>query len=83
MRENNCDRLFRIIREAGYTEQDILTMSLDEMLEIPGVTLANIRAIRRCQKAAENGELPGIQKTDEGYIVANRLIPKPTDDTEE
>lgn len=83
MRENNIERLFRIIRESGHQAQDILTMNLDVMLAIPGITLANIRMIRKYQKAADNGELYGVQKTDEGYIIANQLIAKPTKEREE
>ena len=38
-------RLFRIFAEAGYSPVRILTVTPEEMVEIPGITVPNIRAI--------------------------------------
>ena len=38
-------RLFRIFAEAGYSPVQILTVPPEEMVEIPGITVPNIRAI--------------------------------------
>ena len=38
-------RRFRIFEEAGYSPVQILTVTPEEMVEIPGITVPNIRAI--------------------------------------
>ena len=38
-------RLFRIFAEAGCSPIQILTVTPEEMVEIPGITVPNIRAI--------------------------------------
>lgn len=38
-------RLFRIFAQAGYSPVRILTVSPEEMVEIPGITVPNIRAV--------------------------------------
>ena len=38
-------RLFRIFAQAGYSPVRILTVTADEMVEIPGVTVPEIRAV--------------------------------------
>ena len=44
-RERFEKRLFRIFAEAGYSPIQILTVTPEEMVEIPGITVPNIRAI--------------------------------------
>ena len=44
-RERFEKRLFRIFEEAGYSPVRILTVTPEEMVEIPGITVPNIRAI--------------------------------------
>lgn len=44
-RERFEKRLFRIFEEAGYSPVQILTVSPEEMVEISGITVPNIRAI--------------------------------------
>ena len=44
-RERFEKRLFRILAEAGYSPVQILTVTPEEMVEIPGITVPNIRAI--------------------------------------
>lgn len=44
-RERFEQRLFRIFAEAGYSPVQILTVTPEEMVEIPGITVPNIRAI--------------------------------------
>lgn len=63
-------RLFRIFAEAGYSPVRILTVTPEEMVEIPGITVPNIRAVlcvqnkvlaeqnnvrRTCGSVPENG----------------------------
>ncbi len=38
-------RLFRIFAQAGYSPARILTVTPEEMVEIPGITVPNIRAV--------------------------------------
>ncbi len=38
-------RLFRIFEEAGYSPVQILTVTPEEMVEIPDITVPNIRAV--------------------------------------
>jgi len=44
-RERFEKRLFRILAEAGYSPVQILTVTPEEMVEIPGITVPNILAI--------------------------------------
>ncbi len=44
-RERFEHRLFRIFAEAGYSPIQILTVTPEEMVEIPGITVPNIRAV--------------------------------------
>ena len=44
-RERFEQRLFRIFAEAGYSPIQILTVSPEEMVEISGITVPNIRAV--------------------------------------
>jgi hypothetical protein len=38
-------RLFRIFAEAGYSPVQLLSVTPEEMVEIPGITVTNIRAV--------------------------------------
>ena len=44
MRERFEQRLFRIFAQAGYSPVQLLTVTPEEMVEIPGITVPNIRA---------------------------------------
>ena len=44
-RERFEQRLFRIFVQAGYSPIRILTITPEEMVEIPGITVPNIRAV--------------------------------------
>lgn len=44
-RERFKQRLFRIFAQAGYSPIRILTITPEEMVEIPGITVPNIRAV--------------------------------------
>lgn len=44
-RERFKQRLFRIFADAGYPPVRILTVTPEEMVEIPGVTVPEIRAV--------------------------------------
>ena len=44
-RERFEKRLFHIFEEAGYSPIQILTVTPEEMVEIPGITVPNIRAV--------------------------------------
>ena len=48
-REHFEQRLFRIFQEAGFLPSDLLTISPEEMVEVPGITVPNIRAILALQ----------------------------------
>ena len=49
-RERYEKRLFRIFAQAGFTPAQILTVSTEEMVEIPGITVPNIRTVLCLQK---------------------------------
>ena len=44
-RERFEKRLFRIFEVAGYSPIQILTVTPEELVEIPGITVPNIRAV--------------------------------------
>lgn len=44
-RERFEKRLFRIFAEAGYSPIQILTVTPEEMVEIPGISVPDIRAV--------------------------------------
>lgn len=44
-RERFGKRLFRIFAEAGYSPIQILTVTPEEMVEIPGIMVPDIRAV--------------------------------------
>ena len=52
-REHFEQRLLRIFQEAGYLPSDLLTISSEEMVEVPGITVPNIRAILTLQGAVD------------------------------
>ena len=54
-RERFEQRILRIITEAGYSPADILNLSAAELVEIPGITIPNIRAILYVQKKLLGG----------------------------
>lgn len=45
MRERYEQRLFRILAEAGHPPIRILTITPEELVEVPGITVPNIRAV--------------------------------------
>lgn len=45
MKERFEQRLFRIFAQAGYSPIQLLTVTPEEMVEIPGITVPNIRAV--------------------------------------
>lgn len=45
MRERFEQRLFRVFARAGYSPARILTVTPEEMVEIPGITVPGIRAV--------------------------------------
>ena len=62
MKERFEQRLFRIFAQAGYSPVQLLTVTPEEMGEIPGITVPNIRAVLCVQNkvlADRNGRLMG------------------------
>lgn len=55
-RERFEKRLFRIFEEAGYSPAQILTVTPEEMVEIPGITVPNIRAVLCVQNKVLSAE---------------------------
>ena len=56
-REHFEQRLFRIFQEAGYFPSDLLTISPEEMVEVPGITVPNIRAILALQGVVDKEQV--------------------------
>lgn len=52
-REHFEQRLLRIFKDARYLPSDLLSISPEEMVEVPGVTVPNIRAILTLQGAVD------------------------------
>ena len=44
-RERYEKRLFRILANAGYNPKQVMKMSMDEILEVDGITVPNIRTL--------------------------------------
>ena len=65
MKERFEQRLFRIFAQAGYPPIRILTVTPEEMVEIPGITVPNIRAVL----CVQNKVLP-----EKNTIRAGRLL---------
>jgi len=51
-RERFEQRLIRIFEEAGYSPSKIMTITPEEMVEIPGITVPGIRAVLTVQNKA-------------------------------
>ena len=68
-RERYEKRLFRILTQAGFTPSQILTISVEQLVEIPGVTVPNIRTILYLQRklAGESGTIRRALKL-ENYL---------------
>lgn len=68
-RERFEQRLFRIFAEAGYSPIHILTVTPEEMVEIPGITVPNIRAVL----CVQNKVLSEKNTVRKGRLVAEIL----------
>lgn len=58
-------RLFRIFAQAGYSPVQLLTVTPEEMVEIPGITVPNIRAVLCVQNRV---------LTEQNTLRAGRLV---------
>ena len=56
-RERFEQRIFRVFAQAGYSPVRILTITPEEMVEIPGITVPNIRAVLYVQVLAEKNTI--------------------------
>ena len=65
MRERFEQRLFRIFAQAGYSPVQLLTITPEEMVEIPGITVPNIRAVL----CVQNKVLADRNKVRSGRLV--------------
>ena len=62
-------RLFRIFAQAGYSPIRILTVTPEEMVEIPGITVPNIRAVL----CVQNKVLADQNNIRKGRLIADLL----------
>lgn len=62
-------RLFRIFAEAGYSPVQILTVTPEEMVKIPNITVPNIRAVL----CVQNKILSEKNNLRKGQLVAALL----------
>ena len=69
MRERFEQRLFRIFAQAGYSPVQLLTITPEEMVEIPGITVPNIRAVL----CVQNKVLADRNKVRSGRLVEELL----------
>lgn len=68
-RERFEQRLLRIFKEAGYSPSKIMTVTPEEMVEIPGITVPNIRTVLEVQNRVSD-ETYGDHKR----VVGARLL---------
>lgn len=67
---NKAVRSMSKLMEAGFdTEKAIMGMTMDDILELPGVTVAEIMVINQIQKAVKAGKV--ITFLGDGEISAN------------
>lgn len=76
-RERFEQRLFRIFACAGYSPTQILTITPEEMVEIPGITVPNIRAVLCIQHKV----LSGLDTVRQGQLI--RELVKAVGESEE
>ena len=69
MKERFEQRLFRIFAQAGYSPVQLLTVTPEEMVEIPGITVPNIRAVL----CVQNKVLADRNKVRSGRLVEELL----------
>lgn len=62
-------RLFRIFAQAGYPPIRVLTVTPEEMVEIPGITVPNIRAVL----CVQNRVLDGSNTPRSGQMIQDLL----------
>lgn len=60
-RERYEKRLFRVFAQAGYSPSRILTVTPEQMVEIPNITVPNIRTVLFIQKKLA-GERDAIRR---------------------
>ena len=56
-RERYEKRLFRILAKAGYFPARMLSLTVEEMCEVPGITVPNIRTLLYLQKKLRKEKL--------------------------
>ena len=69
MKERFEQRLFRIFAQAGYSPVQLLTVTTEEMVEIPGITVPNIRAVL----CVQNKVLADHNKVRSGRLMGELL----------
>ena len=72
MKERFEQRLFRIFAQAGYSPVQLLTVTPEEMVEIPGITVPNIRAVL----CVQNKVLADRNKIRSGKLVEDEYAKK-------
>lgn len=72
MRERFEQRLFRIFAQAGYSPVQLLTITPEEMVEIPGITVPNIRAVLCVEQSAGGSEQGSQRQVGRGTFEGGR-----------
>lgn len=68
-REHYEQRLFRIFAQAGYSPVRILTVTPEEMVKIPGITVPNIRTVLCIQRKVLSAPDCIRQKCEDGFLL--------------
>ena len=63
-REKFVQRMYRVFTDAGYSALQMLTVSAEEMVEIPNITIPEIRAVMYIQKKYSRGEFDEMIKRE-------------------
>lgn len=68
-REYYEQRFFRIFAQAGYSPVRILTVTPEEMVKIPGITVPNIRTVLCIQRKVLSAPECVRQKYEDGLLL--------------
>ena len=68
-KEHYEQRLFRIFAQAGYSPVRILTVTPEEMVKIPGITVPNIRTVLCIQRKVLSAPECVRQKYEDALLL--------------
>lgn len=77
-------RLLRIFAEAGYMPSQLMTITPEKMVEIPGITVPNIRAVLSVQNKVLDEQYGSHRRVVGAHLLENiRMAMQGVSETEE